>query len=65
MPDVKQIGSFLLLLTLTGCAHLTRQEWHDVLLGPRAQSYQELRQEQFVEKEPQAAETAIAKGDLP
>ena len=62
---MKPIILFLLLLALTGCAHLTRQEWHEVLLGPRAQSYQELRQEQFVEQEPQAAETAIAKGDLP
>ena len=37
MPDVmlyKQVSLFLLLLALTGCAHLTRQEWHDVVLGP-------------------------------
>jgi hypothetical protein len=48
---MKRLSFLLSLVLLTGCAHMTRQEWHDVLLGPRAPSWREVRHQSAIEQE--------------
>jgi hypothetical protein len=37
----------LFFVFLTGCAHLTQQEWRDIVIGPASPAWQELRQKQI------------------
>ena len=36
---MKWLSFLLSLVVLTGCAHMTRQEWHEVFLGPRVNPF--------------------------